>query len=514
MITMAARPRYLGSEAFRRSYRVEVSRPSTDIPPDGSGPEWNPEWRHRPTVVRFHNFHSGLRYKAIVNDWELPGGHPYPNLVYERILLDWAVPDNNTYGPVLGESSKADGLQFLDLATDDSDLVEIATEIVAEKESALILRNVPQFDGLGMLARSPLEVRARIYEHSFNHVSEHRFWRCYHTKKAGLTLIGNTHSSPLPLICRLSNAIRQEVFDSVYREHVSQIIVGTEIIAANFPLQAMICPGQRVTAALAEAHPSKELFIGIQFPAPRVVEGAAAIRSNLERLVQILNAIAAKKALPPIRVSFHTNAETRNRPYQYYACDFEAYLGPLWNLRLPIRDPELKSVPVLTIDRLQNPKNDAREETCTLIERAVSQPLEDANLVTFYRQNMIDFHVEMATYNRYHRDWPPLPAYWPSTQRIAAAAKALHAFYTVKNESPPPWVTIALDQLLDNGVVVGEICRTMALWDRRRRLGAIWEYLHSTDRRAFSETEHWVEGWAGPDRPNPLWVEGRPRYWR
>jgi hypothetical protein len=84
----------------------------------------------------------------------------------------------------------------------------------------------------------------------------------------------------------------------------------------------------------------------------------------------------------------------------------------------------------------------------------------------------------------------------------------------VKNESPPPWVTIALDQLLDNGVVVGEICRTMAFWDRHRRLGAIWEYLHSTNRRAFNGIEHWVEGWAGPHRPNPFWVEGRPRYWR
>jgi hypothetical protein len=393
MITMAARPHYIGSQDFRRSYRVEISRPSTDIPPDGSQPEWNPEWRHRPTVVRFHNNFSGLCYKAIVNDWELPSGRSDPDLVYERILLEWAVPDDNTDGPVLGESSRSDGLQYLDLATDDSNLVEIAAEIAAEKESALILRRVPQFDGLGTLARFPLEVRARIYEHSFNHVSEHRFWRCYHTKKAGLTLIGNTHSSPLPLICQLSTAIRKEVFDSVYREQVSQIIVGTEIIAANFPLQAMICPGQKVDTALAEAHPSKELFIGIQVPAPRTIEGAAAVRSNLERLVQVLNAIAAKKALPPIRVSFHTNAETRNRTHGYYPCDFEAYLGSLWNLRLPLRKPELKTAPVLTLDRLGNPKNDAREETCTLIERAVSQPLEDANLVTLYRQNMIDFYI-------------------------------------------------------------------------------------------------------------------------
>jgi hypothetical protein len=503
---MALRPHYLGSEAFRRNWEVIVSRPSTNVLPDGSGPEWKPGWRHRPTVVRFVNYHTGLRYKATVNDWELPGAHPDPNLVYERILLDWAVPDNETNGPVLGESSRADGLQYLDLATDDSNLVESAARVAADKESALILRRLQQFDGLGTLAKFPLEVRAMIYEHSFDRLSEQRFWQCYHTKRAGLTRIGNTHSSPLPLICRLSTAIRNEVFDTVYREQVSQIVIGTELIVANFPLQAIIRPGEEVNAAHVKVNPSKELFIGIQFPAPRVVEGAAAVRSNLERVVQILNVVAAKKELPPIRVSFHTNAETRNRQYQYFPCDFEAYLGPLRNLRLPLRNPELKPSLVFTIDRLGNPKNDAREETCALIERAVLQPLEDANLVTLYRQKMIDFHVEMATYNRFHQWWPPLPAYWPSTQHIAAAATALDAFYTVKNESPPPWVTVALDELPGGGVVVDE-------GERRRRVGAIWEALNSTDRHVFHAAENWVEGWTTPLRSNPFWTEGRPRYW-
>ena len=132
-------------------------------------------------MVRFINYHTGLRYKATVNDWELPGAHPDPNLVYERILLDWAVPDNETNGPVLGESSRADGLQYLDLATDDSNLVESAARVAADKESALILRRLQQFDGLGTLAKFPLEVRAMIYEHGFDRLSEQRFWQCYHT---------------------------------------------------------------------------------------------------------------------------------------------------------------------------------------------------------------------------------------------------------------------------------------------------------------------------------------------
>lgn len=465
MDMLAFRSRYrrqLDCEAFRRQWRVTVSRPSTDVLPDGSGPQWKPEWRHRPIVVYFFDTNSGRRYRAAVSASELPSAlHPVPDLVYQQILRKWAIPDFEMEGPDLGESSRADGLQGCDLGRETTG-DEIAL-IAAEKEHAL--------DGLRTLARLPLEVRARIYEFAFIRLFEQRFWQCYHAKKAGLTLLGTTHSSPLPVICQLSIAIRKEVFDSVYREQALEIIIGTELIVANFPLHAMIVPGQEANATYAKVYPSKELFIGFQFPAPRIIEGAAAIRSNLERVVQILNAIAAKKAIPLVRISFQTNAETRNRQNQYLPCDFEAYLGPLRNLRLPLCNPELKPSQLLTIDRLGNPKHDQREETCTLIERAVSQPLEDANLVTLYRQNTIDFHVEMATLNRFFRYWEPLPAYWPSTQRIAAAAKALDAFYTVNNEFPPPWVTVALDQLPDGGVVVGEM-------ERRRRLGAIWESLN------------------------------------
>jgi hypothetical protein len=368
--------------------------------------------------------------------------------------------------------------------------------IAAEKEHALTLWG---FDGLGIFARLPLEVRAKIYALTFPRLPEQSFWQCYHTKKAGLTLIGNTHSSPLPVICRLSTAIRKEVFDSVYREQASQIIIGTELIVANFPLQTMIRPGQEVKAACAKVHPSKELFIGIQFPAPRLVEGAAAVRSNLDRVVHILNGIAAKQPLPPIRVSFHTNAETRNRQHGYFRCDFVAYMGPLRNLRLPLRNSELKPSQLLIIDRLGNPKNDEREETCTLIEQAVSQPSEVSSVLT-YRQNMIDIHVEMTTFNRFHRYWPPLPTYRPSTQRIAAAAKALAALRTAKHATPQFWVTVALEQLPGDGVVSDE-------QESQRRLVAIWESLSSLGWDPFRQTEDWVEGWTPP----PFWAEGRAR---
>jgi hypothetical protein len=497
------RHRYIGSKAFRRDYRVTVSRPSIDVPANGSAPEWKPEWRHRPNLVRFLNVRSGLRYRATVSDSELPGAHPDPYLVYERICLDWAVPDIEMDGPVLGESSRVDGLRGHDLTRDDISLMDEIALTAAEKAHALVLCNP---DGLGTLAKLPLEVRAMIYEFSFNRVSEQRFWQCYHTKKAGLTLIGNTHSSSYPLICRLSTAIRKEVFNFVYREQALQIIIGTDLIVANFPLQTTLKPGQEVDAAHAEIHPSRELFIGIQFPAPRIVEGAAAVRSNLDRVVHILNGIAANQPLAPIRASFHTNAETRNRTHGYFRCDFEAYMGPLRNLRLPLRDPNLKPSQVLAIDRLANPKNDLREETCALIERAVSQPSEDSSLLT-YRQSVMDVYFEMATYSRFRHNWRPLPTYWPSTQRVAAAARALYAFYNAKRSYPPAWVSVALNQFPVGGVVVDET-------ERQRRLNVILDRLHLTAGRSFDQTTWWLEGWTDAHHPNPFWGEGRSMYWQ
>jgi hypothetical protein len=126
MAAMILRHRWVGSEAFRRHYTVSISTPSTDIPADGSEPEWKPEWRHRPYLVRFLAKNSGLRYRAIVSDSELPRGHPDPGLVYQEILLDWAVRDIGMDGPLLGESSRFDGLQGHDLARDDSKFMKSA----------------------------------------------------------------------------------------------------------------------------------------------------------------------------------------------------------------------------------------------------------------------------------------------------------------------------------------------------------------------------------------------------
>lgn len=280
---MVLRPRWLGSEQFRRNYTVAISYPLTEeVSEDGEEPEWKPEWKHRPITICFIYNNSGRRYRAIVSDSELPGAHPDPDLVYERILVDWAVPDIEPDVRMLGETSRADSLQDCDVAGNDptGDGVAVAL-IAAEKDRALILWG---YGGLGKLARLPLEVRAKIYELTFSRLFKNRFWQCYHAREGGLNLLGITHSNPLPTICRLSTTIHDEVLHSVYREQASQITIGTEIIAANFPFQAMIQPGQEVDAAHAKIHPSKELFIGIQVGYPRKVEDAAAIRSNVERV--------------------------------------------------------------------------------------------------------------------------------------------------------------------------------------------------------------------------------------
>jgi len=166
----------------------------------------------------------------------------------------------------------------------------------------------------------------------------------------------------------LSKVIRREVLNSVYREHAVKIIIGTQVVAANFLLNAGLQPGESLDATHAGVPLSKELFIGIQVESPREESYATTVRGNVERLVELLNSM--KHPLPLIRVSFHTNADTRGR--QHYREDFEFYMGPLRELRLPLYDQMLKSRQLLTIDRL-GVSFDRCGEICDEIERAVSQ---------------------------------------------------------------------------------------------------------------------------------------------
>lgn len=190
-------------------------------------------------------------------------------------------------------------------------------------------------------------------------------------RRSGLSLLGISHTNPLPVVFALSAVIRNEVLDSVYREMATKIIIGGEVVAFNFPLNAGLRPCEPVDAARAEVPLSKELFIGIQVPSPRNAVDADAVRSNVEEVVELLSSM--NHPLPPIRVSFHTNADTRG--CQYWWDDFEFFIGPFQNLRLPPRDPKLKPIHPFTIDRPRL-KSNKLDEVCDKIERAVLQTLE------------------------------------------------------------------------------------------------------------------------------------------
>jgi hypothetical protein len=332
--------------------------------------------KDNPCELRFTDKKSGICYRAIARYSEaFCNSNERDMEVMKNIFFEWAVPDvvDDLNGPILGESARVDGLQGCSPGGDDLGRTRRAARddialIAAEKDCALILWG---YDGLGTLATLPLEVRCKVYERAFHRLSDRHFWQCYHTKRDGFSLLGISHSNPLPVIFSLSNAIRNEVLDSVYREQVAKIIIDGETVAFNFPLNAGLRPGESVDARLARVPLSKELFIGIQLPSPRNDADAAAVRSNVERVAILLSSMS--HPLPPIRVSFHTNADTRGR--QYYHDDFDFYMVPFRNLRLPLRDPELKHIHPLTVDR-PGPNSKKRDEACNKIERAVSQALE------------------------------------------------------------------------------------------------------------------------------------------
>lgn len=74
------------------------------------------------------------------------------------------------------------------------------------------------------------------------------------------------------------------------------------------------------------------------------------VHDNVGRIIALLNSIALNEGLPPIRVPFKTNQETSS--LQNYASDFEALLGPLADLELGGRKPNVKAKQPLVIDRL------------------------------------------------------------------------------------------------------------------------------------------------------------------
>jgi hypothetical protein len=353
-------------EAFFRDCCVSrlftAIRPGVDDPTEDS--------KDNPCELRFTNRYTGVSYRAIARYSEAFGNSlERDEEIMKDIFLEWAVLDfvNNLSGPMLGESARVDGLQGCKLERDDQALVEGSARddtaiVAAENNRALILWDHDRSEPLGTLVKLPLELRCKAYKHTFHRLFEGHFWQCYHTKRDGLSLLSISHSNPLPVVFALSNIIRNEVLDSVYRANATKIVIGGETMAFNFPLNAGLQPCEMVDAAHAKVPLSKELFIGIQVPSPRNAVDADAVRSNVEKVVKLLSSM--NHSLQPIRVSFCTNADTRGR--QYYWDDFEFYMGPFQSLRLVRRDPKLKPIHPFTIDRPRL-KSNKLDEACDKI---------------------------------------------------------------------------------------------------------------------------------------------------
>lgn len=303
--------------------------------------------------------------------------------------FEYAGPDEDLDGPLLGESGREDDLRGCDL---DSERKVEKTAKKAAGRLALVLW-MPSSDEPGVLRRLPRELGNEVYKHAF----PRNFWQCYHTRNDDLTLLNITQSNPVPAIMRVSGTVRQEVLDSAFRERACKMIIGSEVIAINFPLVAGMKPGQALNASRARIPPSTDLFIGIQqkgfqYSATHRQRNAidiAATRINVKRVVGLLNAIGDQwhhhrdVKIPYIRVSFKTNEDTSK--LEYCRNDFELLIGPFYRLQLrPQCSRYLYGKPA-TIDRLHpfDTTRDKRNETCNRIMFSMSNPIRQDALLTY-----------------------------------------------------------------------------------------------------------------------------------
>jgi hypothetical protein len=260
-------------------------------------------------------------------------------------LFPWATLElegqEELKGRLLGTSGRIDGLQKCDIGG----AADVEGDRSSSKDDCLALVLWHPNGAFGDLTKLPKELRYELYKHAVSRT----FWQCYHTRLPGITLLDFTHSSRPPTILSVSKAIREEALDSAYCDRRLEVIIGTEVIAFNFPLLLTLQAGQTLDNTQARLPRSGELSIGIQVPSPRSSIDEV-VRDNIERLVVLLNSIALNQSLPPIRASSKTNQETGST--QYYDSDFNALLGPLADLRLCKRDPDGKAKKPLVIDRV------------------------------------------------------------------------------------------------------------------------------------------------------------------
>jgi hypothetical protein len=459
-----------------------------------------------PNIQRLGYRHktTGRYYRAIASQHEVDDDQTRSLSQRLADIFKWAVLDEEELsGRLLGWSGRIDGLQGCDIGKTVNIVDRQAT---AANDLALVLWHPNGH--LGALGKLPKELRSMIYRHAFPRT----FWQCYHTKQAGLTLLDVTHSSKLPEIFNISKAVREEVLDSVCHNKALEIIIGTDVIAANFPLVANVQAGQTVNTAQANLSASSELSIGIQVPSPRCVMETAMVRVDVGRVVSLLNNIASKQSLPTIRVSFQTNDDTAK--LQHYRSDFEVLIGPFSKLKITQVTSDIRIRQPLRIDRLPPySSTDRRDETCDKIELVVRDCNADSALLT-YRQHMIDLGLELAAHKRrrslqrseittrkYKLTSPP--PYGSAVEPIAMVSKELLAFYNGRGVADP----FSIKSLDDH-------CRIHVLQPSAEATHA--DFLDVTVRRfpelCGSAVESWVNGSSSTN--NPFWNEGQSQFWK
>lgn len=317
-------------------------------------------------------------------------------------------------------------------------------EVHDATHEALPKNNELTSSGLGRLGKLPCEIRAEVYKHAFLP----SFWQCFRkcSTPTDLALLGIQHSnSQTPELFRTSSAICAECLESVYiGTNKPTIVIGSNVIACNFPVQAGMVADQVVDGNKSQVPSAEELFIGIQAPSPRSIAAMAAVRLQVERVTHLINAISANHRVPPIRVSF----ETKNSRSFCLRSNFEILMAPLYKLRLPPVDENLKYRLPLLIERLMYPmeSDTKRIETCNLIESAIEHPDRDHSRL-IYRQLMIDVKLSLAICpNRVlrapFRTWEVTPLSDTAVRRLAQDVKDLVAWYKSKRIQPPDWLNV------------------------------------------------------------------------
>lgn len=326
---------------FLTQYSVRIT-----IPPQSDLPA------NAPSCIDVHYFHkeSGTRYVVRVRGQFRGARSPTVDLTNCMNMFDMGYAKVfEPTGRMLGESGRVDDKREFGANPREylKKLVVLdCRDRLFSETSIRPIQPCTQRNGLGTLGRLPREVRFEIYRLGLSDP-----WQGYHVLWERLILLGTGQFSAFsPALLRTSHALAEEVrhqMPNTNRQH--GIIVGKEVIAFNFVLESSLRPGDSVCAERVRMPPTNSLFIGVQVPSPRKDTDLALVQYNVKALVGLLNAITIGRhtRIPPIRVSFQTNKESRG--CMYFQSDFETLMKPFGKL-ITIRNPGDSRKP-LVIDR-------------------------------------------------------------------------------------------------------------------------------------------------------------------